>query len=146
MRFANFLIRCFWINLPAGAVVIAFVTVCMPRDLGRATLKPEKMGWWQNFRRLNPVGSTIFIVSVSCLVLALQWSGSSGNWREPRTIATLTAFAVSMVGWVVLQYTQGDDAIVPWRVAKQRTVAGASLYTFFGQVAFTVVIYWLAMW
>ena len=45
-----------------------------------------------------------------------------------------------------LQYVQGDEATVPWNVIKQRTVAGATMYTLLGTASFTIVVFYLPIW
>lgn len=118
---------------------------CLP-DIGKTSEEFKKLSWWQKFRKFNPVGTVILLGSIIALILALQWGGESGDWAEGRIIATLVVFAVTIVIWSAMQYVQGEEATVPWSVAKQRTVAGATIYTIFGSAAFTMVVYWLPIW
>lgn len=84
--------------------------------------------------------------AIICLVLALQWGGNQYAWSSPRVIATLVVFAVLFVAWIVLQWFQGEEATVPWSVASQRSVFGASVYTLLGAGAFGIVIQYLPLW
>ncbi|KAK4989977.1 hypothetical protein LTR50_002888 [Elasticomyces elasticus] len=136
---------CFYINLPVGGAVLAFVFLSLP-DIGRTSTEFKRMSWWQKFRKFNPVGTVILLGSISSLILALQWGGASGKWDEGRVIATLVVFAVTSIIWAGMQYVQGEDATVPWSVARQRSVAGATLYGLFGSAAFTIIICWLPLW
>lgn len=118
---------------------------CLP-EIGRTSEDFKKLSWWQKFLKFNPLSTVILLGWIVCLILALQWGGESGDWSEPRIVATLVVFAVTLVIWLVTQYLQGEDATVPWSIAKQRTVAGSILYSFVGGAAFTIVIYWLPIW
>lgn len=62
---------CFYINLPLGGVVlliVAFVLQPPEQDLGDTSL-------WQKLKQLDFAGNSVFIPSVVCLLLALQWGG-----------------------------------------------------------------------
>lgn len=122
-----------------------FVVICLPNTIGRSSPQLKGLTWWQITRRFNPVGTVILLVSVLCLLLALQWGGTQ-NWGDARVIATLVVFAVTSIVWAGMQYAQGDEATVPWKVLKQRTVAGATLYALLGTASLTVVIFYLPIW
>lgn len=125
---------------------MAFIWFCLPDDIGRSSQEIKDLTWIQFIRKFNPVGTLILLASVICLLLALQWGGGLGDWQEPRVIATISVFAVTWVLWCIMQYIQGDEATLPWKVAKQRSVLGATLYTTLGSAAFTIVIYWVPIW
>jgi MFS family permease len=62
---------CFYINLPLGAVVLAFVFLFLqiPRQ------STEKTGLMYKLQQLNLLGLIALIPGVICLCLALQWGG-----------------------------------------------------------------------
>lgn len=134
------------VNLPVGAVIMAFIFFSLPNDIGRSSQEIKGLTWFQFIRKFNPVGAIILLVSVVCLLLALQWGGGTGDWKEPRVIASISVFAVTWIVWCIMQYIQGDEATLPWKVAKQRSVLGATLYTTLGSAAFTIIIYWVPIW
>lgn len=61
-------------------------------------------------------------------------------------IALLTVFGVSSVAWVFSQWKMGDDATVPLRIARQRSVAFSTFYIFAASAAFVIPIYYLPIW
>lgn len=137
--------RCFYINLPVGAVVLVFVYFCLP-EIGHTSEDFKGLSVWQKFLKFDPFGTVVLMASIICLILALQWGGASGNWGDGRVVATLVVFAITLVGWAVMQYMRGEEATLPWSVAKQRTVAGSTAYALLGSAAFTMVVYWLPIW
>lgn len=125
---------------------MVFIFFSLPNDIGRSSQEIRGLTYLQLIRKFNPIGAIILLVSVVCLLLALQWGGGTGDWQEPRVIASISVFAVTWIIWCIMQYIQGDEATLPWKVAKQRSVLGATLYTTLGSAAFTIIIYWVPIW
>ena len=96
--------------------------------------------------KFDPVGTVILLPSVTCLLLALQWGGQRYPWSDGRVIALLVCFGSSIIGWVLLQRFEGENATVPVRLFKQRTVTGASLYMLLATSAFSIIVYYLPLW
>lgn len=133
---------CFYINLPIGALVCAlliFVLEDVPPVLGDLPFK-EKLS------RIDIPGSMVFIPCMVCLLLALQWGGQQYPWSDGRIIALLVLFGVLLIVWVIVQNIQKESATLPPRIAKNRTVIGASWYAFFLGSSFFVVVYYLSIW
>ncbi|KAL2068565.1 hypothetical protein VTL71DRAFT_14902 [Oculimacula yallundae] len=137
---------CFYINLPIGAVTLAIVFFFLPTNLSRSSPTLRNSTYWQIFKKFDPIGTAIFIPSIICLLLALQWAGGEYSWSAPRVIATLTVFGVSFIAWIVVQTRLGEDATVPVSILKQRSVVGACVFTMFAAGAFTGVVYYLPTW
>ncbi|CAJ0553020.1 Ff.00g115320.m01.CDS01 [Fusarium sp. VM40] len=134
---------CFYINLPIGAVAIVFIILFLksPPALG---VKSE--GWMDTVLQFDPIGSVFFIASIICLLLALQWGGSTYSWSDGREIALLTLFGLLIISWTITQWKMGDNATVPLRIARQRTVAFSTFYIFFASASFVLNIYYLPIW
>ena len=135
------------VNLPVGAVAMVVVTLCLPKSMGESSPDLRSNTWWQIFQRFDPIGTAIFIPSIICLLLALQWGGSQYPWSNPRVIATFVCFGVSFIAWVIFQYFQGEEnATLSSSILNQRSVIGACLYAIFGSASFTAVVYYLPIW
>jgi hypothetical protein len=131
------------LNLPiggAGLIVIFFAlpTIKSP-GAGKKTLKEQ----WDN---LDPLGSALFLPSMVCLILALQWGGSTYAWSDGRIITLLTIFAVTLVAFVAVQWWKGESATVPPRIIGYRTIAAAMWFTFTSGGGFMAVVYFLPIW
>lgn len=106
-----------------------------------------KAGDWRPvIQQFDPIGTVLFVASIICLLIALQWGGSKYPWSDGRVIALLTVFGVSSVAWVFSQWKMGDDATVPLRIARQRSVAFSTFYIFAASAAFVIPIYYLPIW
>ncbi|PVH78006.1 MFS general substrate transporter [Cadophora sp. DSE1049] len=101
---------------------------------------------WEIFKKFDPIGTAIFIPSIICLLLALQWGGGQYEWSSPRVIATFVCFGVTFIACVVIQTMLGEDATVPVSILRQRSVIGACSFMMFGSASFTAVVYYLPIW
>jgi MFS family permease len=64
---------CFYINLPIGAVAFLFVALWM-----KVPNKPTaKLPLVEKIQRLDIFGTAVFVPCVVCLLLALQWGGTT---------------------------------------------------------------------
>jgi len=67
-------------------------------------------GLRQRVLQFDPVGIVLFVPSVICLLLALQWGGTIYPWNSGRVITLLVVFAVSIVAFATVQWKLGDSA------------------------------------
>ncbi|OCT45375.1 putative HC-toxin efflux carrier TOXA [Cladophialophora carrionii] len=133
---------CFYINLPIGAIVLAFLYFAVadvPPALGELPFR-EKLS------RIDIPGTLVFIPCIVCLLLALQWGGQQYAWANGRVIALLVLFGVLLVVFIVIQIVRQEYATVPPRIAKQRTIAFGGCYSFCLGSAFMITVYYLSIW
>lgn len=133
---------CFYINLPIGALVLAFLfrfVENVPPALGDLPLK-EKIS------RIDIPGTMVFIPCIVCLLLALQWGGQKYAWSDGRIIALLVVFGVLLIAFIIIQIIRQESATLPPRIAKQRSIIGASWYAFFLGSSFFIVVYYISIW
>ncbi|KAJ6009432.1 hypothetical protein N7522_004448 [Penicillium canescens] len=135
---------CFYINLPIGAIAIPFILFCLPSQPPEKQLKQES--WSVVLGQFDPVGTIFFVAGIICLLIALQWGGSQEPWSDGREIALLTVFGVLIIAWAVAQWRGGDNATVPLRILRQRTVAFSTFYIFLASASFVLLIYYLPIW
>ncbi|KAE8360400.1 MFS transporter [Aspergillus caelatus] len=133
---------CFYINLPIGAMAIPCIVLFLSQK-PETRLKPKG---WATLSQFDPVGTICFVASIVCLLISLQWGGTQYSWRDGRMIALLTVFGALMIIWVLTQWRGGDNATVPLRVLRQRTVACSTFYIFFASASFVLLIYYLPIW
>ncbi|KAJ5358290.1 efflux pump antibiotic resistance protein [Penicillium brevicompactum] len=134
---------CFYINLPIGAVAIPSIAVFLSSQLPDQRLKRTAWGLLSQF---DPIGTILLVAGTVCLLIALQCGGSQYPWSDARQIVLLTVFGVLIIAWVVVEWRLGDNATVPFRVLRQRTVACSTFYIFFGSASFILLIYYLPIW
>ena len=78
---------------------------------------------------MDPLGATTLIGAVCCLLLALQWGGSSYPWRSVRVIVLLVLSGLFLIGFCLLQWKLGEIGTIPPRILRQRSVLMGCIYT-----------------
>lgn len=118
---------CFYINLPIGAITVLVIGF-MFQDPKRE--KVESIGFWQRVKHFDPFGTAVFMPAIICLLLALQWGGTRYPWSSGRIIALFVLFGVLIIPFIIIQFIQKENATLPPRIMKQRSVASACFYGF----------------
>lgn len=117
---------CFGINIPLGILCIAFSWYGFHDPIAEqsaaSTLKDK-------LKRIGLIDTLIVVPSITCLLIALQWGGTKYGWGNPRIIALLVFFAVSFSAFGYLQYRQGENATIPPRILKQRSILAAMWFS-----------------
>ncbi|MCJ1395326.1 hypothetical protein MMC18_008210 [Xylographa bjoerkii] len=135
---------CFYINLPIGAATIIVVSFIL--NLPSAAHSGSGLSFLQIFLRLDPVGNLFLLPSIICLLLALQWGGSTLAWRDARIISLLVVFGVLFVAFIAVQFWRNEKATIPAHIIRQRSVAFATLFSFFVGGSMISAIYYLPLW
>ena len=142
---------CFFINLPIGAITLLVIYFFF-KDPENKEQRPGPADpsaprtLWQTISPFDPIGTAIFMPAIICLLLALQWGGSKYEWSNGRIIALFVLFGVLIISFLVVQYIQKDDATVPLRIMKKRSVWAAGLFAFAIGASFTANVYFMPMW
>lgn len=100
----------------------------------------------EKLSRIDIPGTLILIPCIICLILALQWGGSTYAWSDGRIIALLVLFGVLLLVFIGIQIWRQEAATVPPRIVKNRTIVGAWWYSFCLGSSFMVMIYYLSIW
>lgn len=130
---------CFYINLPLGAVAVSVLILILhlqPRNHEQLTLREQ-------FLRLDPMGTALFLPSIICLLLALQWGGTTYAWSSWRPVLLLVLAGVLFIGFMGIQIWKPHTATLPMRILKQRTVAASAFFAFTSQSAMIVATYYI---
>ncbi|KAH8734144.1 major facilitator superfamily domain-containing protein [Ilyonectria robusta] len=135
---------CFYINLPVGAVsiLVAIFVVKLPKQ----TLDKPADGWTGKFKQLDPIGNFCFFPGVVCLILALQWGGTTYPWSDARIIVLIVICVVMVVAFIGIQIWKQEDGSIPPRLVKQRSIAAATFYSFFNGGGMMIISYYLPIW
>ncbi|KAJ9138125.1 Major facilitator superfamily transporter [Pleurostoma richardsiae] len=134
---------CFWINLPLGAITAAVVVFV------KFATKPTQShitGIRTFVSRIDLFGTLVFMPSVVCLLLALEWGGTTYAWSNWRIILCFCLFGVLGAAWGYIQYRRGDDGTLPLRIIRQRSVASGMWFTLGMSGALFIVTYYVPIW
>ncbi|KAH9876035.1 hypothetical protein J1614_003913 [Plenodomus biglobosus] len=134
---------CFYINLPLGGLTIFVVCFLLKLD----EQKPKLTNWKDIVKHLDPLGTALFLPSITCLLLALEWGAAEFSWGSPRIVAMLVVFSILFLAFIFWQYfTRHTIATVPARIILQRSVTCGGVSQFcVGATMLTVSIY-IPLW
>lgn len=132
---------CFYMNLPIGVVAFVFLYFFEFPKTKMMDL-PQKT----KLMRLDPFGTLLFIPTIVCLLLALQWGGSTYAWSNWRIIVLFVCFAIGAVAFGAVQYRMPESASLPWHLIKQRTMSLATLFMLFLSGSMMMLVYYIPLW
>ncbi|KAI1752006.1 MFS general substrate transporter [Xylaria castorea] len=135
---------CFFINLPIGAVTIFVIALFFPDPVQRKQQAPGT--FMERLMRFDPIGTLIFIPAIISLLLALQWGGTTYPWNNGRVIGLFVVFGVLILVFLFVQWRQQENATVPPRIFRNRTVWSGSFFAFSIGSAFFLFIYYIPIW
>ncbi|KAM0201552.1 hypothetical protein ACHAQI_011195 [Fusarium lateritium] len=133
---------CFYINLPIGAITVIVIFFFFPepeRDIEPAT-------WRVRFWQLDPIGTAIFMPAIVCLLLALQWGGVDYEWGDSTITSLFMLSAFLLILFVFVQIKMDENATVPPRIAKMRSVWAGAFFSFNTGACFLTAMYFLPIW
>ena len=133
---------CFLINLPIGAVTVLVLVFLL-----KLPMPPQQTKTWrQQLVQLDPLGTACFLPSIVCLLLALQWGGSTYAWKSGRIIALLVLFGVLLIAFLAIQAWKPETATVPPRIIGQRSVAAGVWFSLCVGASLMLLVYYLPLW
>ncbi|KAJ7661537.1 major facilitator superfamily transporter [Mycena polygramma] len=135
---------CFYINLPIGGVTLFVITLFFTVPGARRV--KQSMSWADRIQQFDPLGTIIFVPSIICLLLALQWGGSKYPWSDGRIIALFVVFGVTISIFAGIQIWKQDMATVPPRILKQRSILSGAWFLICLGSSFFILVYFLPIW
>ncbi len=133
---------CFYINLPIGGVAMVILVFILQIPGARNANTP----WREQVNQLDPIGTVFFISSIICLLLALQWGGSTYPWKDGRIIALLVLFAVLISVFIAIQHWKQETATVPPRIIQKRSIAAGMWSQFCLGSSMMTMVYYVPIW
>lgn len=92
---------------------------------------------------LDLIGAGFLICAIVCLLLALQWGGSTYPWHDSKVWGCLLGFGLLIIVFIGLQFHRGDRATIPPRIYGQRTVLFGALFSCFMSMGLYTHIFYL---
>ncbi|KAK0125642.1 hypothetical protein ONS96_009478 [Cadophora gregata f. sp. sojae] len=132
---------CFYINLPVGGVVVIIILFLLEVAPTKNTDTVR-----QQIRKLDPLGTLVFLPGIVYLLLALQWGGADYNWQNARIIVLFILAGILLGLFIFVQFKSGDNATVPIRIASQRSMLAGMYFQLVTSGSMMVIIYYLSIW
>ncbi|KAE8373408.1 major facilitator superfamily domain-containing protein [Aspergillus bertholletiae] len=133
---------CFYINLPIGAVAMAIIALILKLPNPPHSSLPTR----KRLAKLDPIGTAVFLPGMICLLLALQWGGTTYAWSNGRVIALLVVAGILLLSFTGIQAWRQDSATVPPRIFLQRSILSGTWYMFTLNGAMMAILYYLPIW
>ena len=118
---------CFYINLPIGGLSAAIILLTFQTP---AASKPEEATWREKVLQMDPAGTMVILGAIICYILALQWGGTTKSWGDRDVVGCFVGFGVLIIGFAVIEYWEGDRAMLPRYIMGRRDVAVNCAYIF----------------
>ena len=134
---------CFYINLPAGAVV-GVLLLCISIPDRRSNKAGAKATLRTIVEKLDLLGFAIFAPAAIQFLLALEWGGTSYPWDSATVIGLFCGAAGMFCLFLEVEYRKGDAAMIPLHMVRQRIVWCSNLVMFFSFTS--VVSYYLPIY
>ncbi|KAF7938693.1 uncharacterized protein EAE98_001031 [Botrytis deweyae] len=130
---------CFYINLPIGAFCVAVISLILhinrPNNPSSLTLK-------QRILKLDLLGASLLIPAIICLLLPLQWGGSTYPWNSGHIIGLFVTSAILTLLFICTQIRLGEaGTLPPYLFQNRNTVCAFAFSAFFGAGFFSLSYY-----
>ncbi|KAH8662601.1 major facilitator superfamily domain-containing protein [Xylariales sp. PMI_506] len=134
---------CFGVNLPLGVAAIALVSFNLQNIVPTAG---AGLPWKDQLRRFDWFGTAFITPAVICLLLALQWGGGRYGWADARIAALFVLSAVLLAAFGWRQHQLQEDATLPPRILRSRSVLAAVWYSACIDATLSVTEYYMSIY
>ncbi|KAF7302872.1 Major facilitator superfamily transporter [Mycena kentingensis (nom. inval.)] len=137
---------CFYINLPIGGVTLFVITFFFHNPAKKRVEETEALPLRQRVMKFDPIGTFVFVPAIVSLLLALQWGGSKYEWSNGRIIGLFVTFGVLIAIFIGVQIWAQEDATVPPRILKYRSIIAGTVFSLSLGSSFFIMVYYLPIW
>lgn len=96
--------------------------------------------------QMDLLGTFIIMAAAICYLLALQWGGITKEWNSGSVVGALVAFGTLVVVFLIVEWKQGERAVIVGRLLRNRTTIVASIFVFFLGGAFFSLLYYIPIY
>lgn len=134
---------CFYINLPIGAVAAAVIIFTFNTP---AAHKPVNATFKDKLLHMDFPGTALVMGASVCLLLALQYGGSTYAWNSSVVIGLLVGSVLITAALVAAELWQGERAMLTPRLMRQRSVWVSAVWGFFFAGSYFAALYYLPIY
>jgi hypothetical protein len=127
------------INLPFGGAAMATVLFFFKNP----TRANSSMVVKKKLNELDFVGAFFLVPGVVCLLLALQWGGTTYPWKDSKVWGCFLGFGLLISIFIVIQIRKGERATIPPSILKQRSILATALTLLFISMGMYTHIFYL---
>ena len=104
------------------------------------------MTWVQLLQHLDFPGITTLIPGIICLLLALQWGGSTYTWNNARIVVLFILAGLLAISFVIVQIYTPRTRTIPSSIFQSRSIAFSTWYAGCTFSLFVIMVYYLPIW
>lgn len=120
----------FWLNLPFIGIGYIMVVLFL-----RMNVVPESIA--AKLRRVDWVGSFVFVASTTSFLIPLTWGGIMYPWSHWRTLVPLILGATGLVGFVLYERYLAVEPVIRLSVFRNRT----AVLGYFGTALHGIIVW-----
>ncbi|KAI9721626.1 MAG: hypothetical protein M1828_005117 [Chrysothrix sp. TS-e1954] len=134
---------CFYINLPFGGAALAccILFLRIPQHI-----EPTPASVREKFLQMDLIGFFLFVGSMICFMLAMQWGGVDYAWNSSQVVGTLVGFGVLMIAFGINEWTQNERALLQRSRLMDRTFTVGCVFLFLIAGNFYILLYYLPIY
>lgn len=143
----------FYINIPIGLFSIAVLVLFLDPNLPRATKlsnsnssDEDYYSWKDKVKRIDFLGSLLFVSALACFLLATQWGGVRYPWSSPVIPALYAACCVLVAATVLVCWRISLDPILVLHLFKRRNNVALYVMNTFVCIAMFIDVYYLPIY
>jgi hypothetical protein len=95
-----------------------------------AANKPTEASLKEKLLQMDIPGFLMISASIVCFLLALQWGGAVKGWSSSDVVGTLVGCVVLFAAFLIIEYYQGERALLLRSVLRNRTIAHGCAFSF----------------
>jgi hypothetical protein len=115
--------------------------ILKPTEPFKKNLTPK-----QKILQLDPLGTFFLLPCLICLLLALQWGGSSLAWSDGKVIALLTLFGILLIAFINVQVFRQQTAQIPASIVKNRSMLAGGFFVFNLAGSMMLMVYYIPIY
>ena len=129
----------FYINLPIIGIAFVFVPLFLKSNFAPANLASQ-------LRRIDWIGSVLFIASTTSVLIPITWGGVSYAWTSWRTLVPLIVGLCGLVSFILYEEYLAPEPLIPLTIFKNRTAAVNYLGTLIHGMILWSLLYYLPLY
>ncbi|CAF9931189.1 MAG: hypothetical protein HETSPECPRED_007822 [Heterodermia speciosa] len=129
----------FYINLPIIGVAFVFVPLFL-----KLNFKPSNLT--SQLRRVDWLGSILFIGSTTSFLIPITWGGVTYAWSSWRTLVPLLIGLTGLTSFIIYEEFLTTEPLIPLTVFKNRTAAVSYLGTTIHGMILWCLLYYLPLY
>lgn len=130
-------------NIPIGGFSAAIIVLFFRTP---PAAKPVDAPLKEKFLQMDPLGVMLIMGALISFILALQYGGASKPWSSSTVIGLLVGFVLMVAAFAILEIWQGERAMLPTRLMRDRRIWVNNLYGFFFAGSYFIPLYYLPIY